>query len=240
MEHTKWGVASLALPAPRAQGQIRVMTTRRDFLATLGAGLGMMSQRERVLPLLFGASDQLRRIGIQLYTVRSLMEKDFEGTLAQIATIGYAEVEFAGYFGRTPARVREILKTHGLSSPSTHIGLPKDDDAWKRTLDDAHQIGHEWVTIAWLDAAMRKTPDDWKHAAERFNQLGAMARASGLRFAYHNHDFELAPFDGTDGLETLLKGTDAAVVDFEMDIYWVVKGHAEPLDLLARHPGRFA
>jgi sugar phosphate isomerase/epimerase len=215
------------------------MTTRRHFLATMGAGLGILSTRDHLLSSLFAPADKLSHVGIQLYTVRSLMAKDFEGTLAQIAGIGYGEVEFAGYFNRTPAQVRAVLAANKLTAPSTHIGFPKDDTAWKATLDQAREIGHEWVTIPSLDSAMRKTPDDWKRTADRFNQLGMMAQASGARLAFHNHDIELAPFDGTNGLETLLKHTDPKAVDFEMDIYWVVKGGGDPLDLLARYPGRF-
>ncbi len=206
----------------------------------MGAGLGVLSGRPRVLSSLFTSETKLDRIGIQLYTVRSLMSKDFEGTLAEIAKIGYREVEFAGYFNRTPSLVRASLAANKLTSPSTHVGLPKDDTAWKETLDQANEIGHSWVTVASLPNSARTTPDDWKRTADRFNQLGTMAQSSGLRFAYHNHDIEFVPFDGTNGLELLLKGTDPKAVDFEMDIYWVVKGGADPLDLIKRFPGRFA
>jgi sugar phosphate isomerase/epimerase len=216
------------------------MTTRRQFIATMGAGLGLMSARRSLIACASLPAESLQAIGIQLYTVRSLMKDDFEGTLAKIAGIGYREVEFAGYFNRTPEQVRAVLASNKLTSPSTHIGWPKDDEAWKQTVDQAKEIGHEWVTIAYLDAAMRKTPDDWKRIADRFNQLGTMAQRSGLRFAYHNHDFELAPFGETNGLETLLTGTDPKAVDFEMDIYWVVKGGGDPIDYLTRFPNRFA
>src|SRR3954452_20059954 len=115
--------------------QIRRMTTRRHFLASMGAGLGMLSSRS-VLANLLTSEEKLNRIGIQLYTVRSLMGKDFEGTLARIAEIGYSELEFAGYFKRTPAQVRAALAANKLTSPSTHIGWPKDDAAWQKTLDE--------------------------------------------------------------------------------------------------------
>jgi hypothetical protein len=94
---------ALALPWLQRAGQIRRMTTRRHFLATMGAGLGILSTRDHLLSSLFAPADKLSHVGIQLYTVRSLMAKDFEGTLAQIAGIGYGEVEFAGYFNRTGA-----------------------------------------------------------------------------------------------------------------------------------------
>jgi sugar phosphate isomerase/epimerase len=218
------------------------MTTRRDFLIKLGgSALGITA-----LPHLRGlsaaeivAADRLERIGIQLYTLRSLMEKDFEGTIARVAGIGYKEVEFAGYFGRTPQQVRDVLKKNGLTSPSTHIPMPADDAAWAATLNQAKAIGHEWVVIPWIDEAQRKAPEDWARMADKFNALAAKAKAAGLRFAYHNHDFEFMKVGNGTGLDILLTRTDPALVDFEMDIYWIVKGGGNPFDFFARYPGRF-
>jgi sugar phosphate isomerase/epimerase len=215
------------------------MTTRREFLATLGTGVGLLSVGALDIPQRARRSPALPKVGIQLYTVRSLLRRDFDGTLAKLAEIGYREVEFAAYFDRTPMQIRESLKANKLTSPSAHLAMPKDDSAWKHSLDSAREIGHKWAVIPWLDAGMRKTPDDWKRTAERFNQLAHLAHASGLRFAYHNHDFELVSFDGTNGLELLLSGTDPKAVEFEMDIYWVVKGGGDPIDLLTRYPNRF-
>ena len=224
------------LPSRAARTQIHGMSTRRDFLTTLGVALGAASLgRARALEA-EDATRSLPRIGIQLYTLRSLMEKDVEGTLARVAGIGYKEVEFAGYFGRSPAHIRDVLKANGLTSPSTHIPLPASDDAWKRSLDEAKAIGHEWAVIPWLDAAMR---NDWPRIAERFNALAAMAKANGLRFAYHNHDFEFARVGNGTALDTLLAKTDPKLVDFEMDLYWVVKGGGDPLELFRRHAHRF-
>lgn len=215
------------------------MPTRRDFLTTLGVALGAASLgRVRALEA-ENATPPLPRIGIQLYTLRALMTKDVEGTLARVAGIGYTEVEFAGYFGRTTTRIRDLLKANGLTSPSTHIPFPTSDDAWKRTLDEANAIGHKWVVIAGLDAAMRKNPEDWARTAEQFNALGVKAGENGLRFAYHNHDFEFGRVGNGTGLDALLSKTDPSFVDFEMDIYWVVKGGGDPLDLIKRHPHRF-
>jgi sugar phosphate isomerase/epimerase len=184
------------------------------------------------------ASVHLQRIGIQLYTLRTLMDKDLEGTLAKVADIGYNEVEFAGYFGRTPKQIRALLLSNRLTSPSSHIPLPANNDAWSRALDDAREIGHEWAVIPWLDDTMRKA-DDWPRHADRFNQLAAKARDAGMRFAYHNHDFEFMKIGDGTGLDVLLSKTDPALVDFEMDLYWVTKAGADPLDLISRYPKRF-
>lgn len=215
------------------------MATRRDFLATMAATLGAatLACAPRLQALQFSA--RLPHIGIQLYTVRSLMSKDFDGTLAKIAGIGYDEVEFAGYFGRTPDQVRAALTANKLRSPSTHLGIPASEDAWKKTLDDAKAIGHEWVIVASLPPAMHANPDDWPRVADRFNQLGKAAKEAGLRYGYHNHSVELQRIDDTTPLDVLLDNTDPSLVDFEMDLYWVVKGGGDPLDFIKRHPHRF-
>jgi sugar phosphate isomerase/epimerase len=218
------------------------MQTRREFLGTLGitavgaAALGALN------PGQLDGLEAAKRLplGIQLYTLRSVMEKDFDGTLANVAKAGYKEVEFAGYYGRTPAQVREVLKKNRLSSPSTHIPLPKDDAAWDKSLADAKAIGHQWAVLPWLDPSLRKTPDDWRRHADRLNHLGEAANKAGLQFAYHNHDFELAK-NGDSGtyLDMLLARTDPKHVGYEMDVYWVTKGGGDPIALMKKYPGRF-
>jgi sugar phosphate isomerase/epimerase len=215
------------------------MQTRREFLGTLGfAGVGAallactktngQATTTAVAPM---------PLGIQLYTLRSLLERDFDGTLARVAEIGYREVEFAGYYKRTPAQIREVLQRTGLAAPSAHIPLPATDDDWKRALDAAAVIGHRWAVVPWLDEKQRK---DLPRLADRLNHLGALTKAAGLRQGYHNHDFELAaaPGGGT-LLDAMIAGTDPAIVDFEMDVYWVTKAGGDPLALMAKYPGRF-
>jgi sugar phosphate isomerase/epimerase len=220
------------------------MQTRREFLGTLGitavgaAALGALKPGR--LESLEVAKPKRLPLGIQLYTLRSIMEKDFDGTLANVAKAGYKEVEFAGYYGRTPAQVREVLKKNGLAAPSTHIPLPKDDAAWEKNLADAKAIGHKWVVLPWLDPSMRKTADDWHRHGERLNHLGELTNKAGLKFAYHNHDFELAK-DGSGGtyLDMLLGMTDPKHVGYEMDVYWVTKGGGDPIAFFKKYPGRF-
>jgi sugar phosphate isomerase/epimerase len=213
--------------------------TRRSFLATLGAAaIGVVTTGSKAAASCYAPSRKLDRIGLQLYTVRDLMKADMPGTLAQVAQIGYNEVEFAGYFGRTPAQVRDLLVQNHLASPSTHLPWESFDN-WQKVLADSKEIGHEWVTLPWIPEEKRKTIDDWKAIAAKFNEVGAQAKAAGLRFAYHNHNFELTPVGGTRPLDVLLTNTDPSVVDFEMDIYWVVFGGGDPLDFINRYPGRF-
>ena len=216
------------------------MQTRRKFIATLGvAAFGIASRDAVAASEILAARKKIKRVGLQLYTVRDLMKADLPGTIAKVAAIGYKEVEFAGYFGRTPAMIREVLRRNDLRSPSTHLPFESLENGWQKQLDDAKAVGHKWATIAWIPEEKRRTLDDWKRHAALFNKAGAQAKAAGLRFAYHNHDFELKSIDGQRPLDLLLSETDSSLVDFEMDIYWVKFGGGDPLDFFNRHPKRF-
>ena len=213
--------------------------TRRNFLATLGvAALGIASNATAASEVL-SPRRKIKRVGLQLYTVRDLMKADLPGTLAKVAAIGYKEVEFAGYFGRTPAEIRTLLRRNGLTSPSTHLSFDTLQSGWQKALDDVKTIGHHWVTIAFIPEEKRRTLDDWKAHAALFNRAAAQAKSAGLRFAYHNHDFELKSFGDVKPLDLLLKETDPSLVDFEMDLYWVTFGGGDPIDFFNRYPKRF-
>ena len=215
------------------------MQTRRNFLATLGVAALGIGARDALAHEIVLAKKKLKRVGLQLYTVRDMMKADLPGTLAQVAAIGYKEVEFAGYFGRTPAQIRDLLRRNKLDSPSTHLSFDLLPNGWQKALDDAKAIGHKWAAIAWIPEEKRRTLDDWKRHAAAFNRAGAQAKSAGLRFAYHNHDFELTRIGGVRPLDILLNETDASLVNFEMDLYWVVFGGGDPLDFFKRYPKRF-
>ena len=217
-----------------------VTIQRRTFLATLGTLALGAATRQRVA---LGAplrQRKLGRVGLQLYTIRSETARDLPGTLARVAQIGYKDVEFAGYFNRTPTEIRDLLAQNGLGSPSTHLGFNTlAPAARQKTLDDAKAIGHQYITIPSPPSGPRATLDDWKRIADSFNEAAAAAKAAGLRFAYHNHDAEIRPVGGTAPLVVLLRNTDPALVEFEMDVYWVVRGGGDPIALFAEFPNRF-
>ncbi|HEX5410035.1 MAG TPA: sugar phosphate isomerase/epimerase [Gemmatimonadaceae bacterium] len=181
---------------------------------------------------------RLGAIGVQLYSVRDLMDKDVEGTLAALAAIGYREVEFAGLHGRTAADLRGMLKRHSLVSPSSHVSLEDAQHNWDRTLADLTTLGNTFVVIPWIDDTYR-TVDGYKRVAAMFNTAAAAARKAGLQFAYHNHDYEFAPVEGQRPYDILLAECDPDLVRMEMDLYWIVKGGGDPLAYIARYPGRF-
>jgi sugar phosphate isomerase/epimerase len=210
---------------------------RRSFLATLGAAAVTLAASKP--DALLAKRRHLKRVGLQLYTLRNQMEKDMAGTLERVAQIGYKEVEFAGYFGRSPNEVRQLLEKYKLTAPSSHVGYPTDWSAWEKALADAKTVGHQYVTVAWTPDEMRKRPGGFKAVADDFNKAGEAARKAGLHFAYHNHDYELKTANGGElPLDMLMKNTDPKLVTFEMDLYWMVKGGADPIAYLKKYPGR--
>ncbi|HEX7317286.1 MAG TPA: sugar phosphate isomerase/epimerase [Pyrinomonadaceae bacterium] len=210
---------------------------RRHFINRLtlavAGGLGLYN------PSALAAGRKLSRIGMQLYTVRRELEKDFEGTLKQVAALGYREVEFAGYFGHGPGEVKTLLERLKLDAPAAHVPLSGLRGDLKALIDAAHTIGHKYLLVAWLPPEERGTLDNYRRLADLFNETGARIGREGIRFAYHNHDFEFAPIEGKVPYDLLLERTDPRVVKLEMDLYWTVKGGASPVDYFEKHPGRF-
>lgn len=213
---------------------------RRHFLTrTLQSTAGILCLAQADLTASGLARGRLTRIGMQLYTVRRELEKDFEGTLARVAALGYREVEFAGYFKRPPQEVRALLDRHRLTSPAAHVPLSALRGSPQEMIDAARRIGHKYLLVAYLPAEERRSPDDYRRLADLFNEAGERLRKAGLQFAYHNHDFEFAPLGGQVPYDLLLERTDPRLVKMEMDLYWTVKGGASPLKYFERYPGRF-
>jgi sugar phosphate isomerase/epimerase len=211
---------------------------RRDFLKTAmwAAGGGIAG---RATARGAAAGRKLERIGLQLYTVRDVLETDFEGTLRQVAAIGFHEVEFAGFFGVPPGKVRELLERYRLAAPSAHVNTKEIRGEWSKSLDEAREIGLRYLICAWLEPEERPRLDDYRRIAALLNQAGEACRKSGLGFGYHNHDFEFAPLSGKVPYRTLLEETDPALVKMELDLYWITKGNQDPLEYLGQYPGRF-
>lgn len=208
-----------------------MMIDRRTFMGTMGAAY-LATTRMRAA--------SVQRVGVQLYTVRDAMQKDFDGTLAKVAAIGYKEVEFAGYFNKPPQQIKEILSRNNLTSPSAHIDYASlTGDAWSKAIDAAKTIGHDYLINAWVDEAVRKEPGSWKRIAETYNRAGEISQKAGIQFAYHNHNFEFEPVDGKLPYDFLLETCDPKLVQMEMDLCWITSAGKDPVDYFRRYSGRF-
>ena len=204
---------------------------RRSVLRALAA-LGAVSTP------LAGAvrGSAVKPIGLQLYTVRAALEADFDPTLQRIAAIGYEEVEFAGYFGRSAQQVRASLDRFRLTSPSAHVPLEAIGENWPSYLADAATLAQSYLVVA---SAGRMTElDGYRRIAERFNRAGESAVKSGVRLAYHNHDYEFSTLAGKTPYDVLLAETDPRYVWFEIDLYWLFKGGQDVFGYFDRWPGR--
>lgn len=223
-----------------------VTRSRRQFLIQSGCfgaaalAASWLSPRARANPL-------GRPIGVQLYTIKEAMQDDAAGTLAQLAKIGFREVETAGFGKLSAKQFRKLLDDAGLACPSAHLSF--DLDNLNATFDDAHALGATYAASGSLDGLLPPRPagtprsmslDEAKQTAEIANRIGAAAKRAGLHYAYHNHAFEFAdPGDGTVGYDVLLRETDPELVKFEIDCGWMVFAGRNPVDYFAKHPQRF-
>jgi sugar phosphate isomerase/epimerase len=214
---------------------------RRTFIGSVTAA-GLMSRMG------WAASERrIEKIGLELYTVRDALAKDFEGTLAQVAKIGYKEVEFAGFFAHlpefnpSPKRTREILDADGLSAPATHVPYSAlAPENWPKVIEASKILGHEYIVNPSIDRELLKQSDGWKRAAETFNRAGEESLKSGIQFGYHNHVEEFKPTaDGKLPYDILLEESDPKFVKMEMDLGWAHEARVDPLKYFAKYPGRF-
>lgn len=222
------------------------MTHRRDFVKQVG----LLAAASCVQPGLLLAAPASYKAGLQLYTLRDYIGQDTKGVLAKVAKAGYQEVETYGYspdkhfWGLKPTEFKAVLAANGLTTPSGHYDLGAylrdgDEALLTTTIAAARACGQQYLIVPSLDEKLRATPADCQAVAAKLNKAGARCKAAGLRLGYHNHDFEFKPLGGTTLYDVLLKETDPALVDFEMDIYWVVRAGQDPAKLLKDHPGRF-
>jgi sugar phosphate isomerase/epimerase len=189
-------------------------------------------------PSILPGLSRFDRFGVQLYTLRAEMAREPERTLQAIAGIGYQEVELAGLYGMSPREMRLRLDEAGLRAASSHHGLDAVRDDWSRTLEGAVELGQSLIAVPSISGDER-TADGLRRVADDFNRAGEAAMRAGLRFGYHNHDWELRSLeDGTVPIRLLLDRTDAALVDWQMDVFWTVHGGGDVMRYLAAFPGR--
>ncbi len=193
-------------------------------------------------------------VGLQLYSVRDDMMKDPKGSLAQLAKMGYVYVEHANYvnqkfYGFAAPEFRKILDGLGLKMISGHTVMGKEhwdeakkdfSDSWKKTVEDAAVLGQKWVVSPWMDETMRKTYDDFMRYMDIFNKCGELCHKSGMKFGYHNHDFEFSQtLNGQKLFDIIMKSIDPKLVALQLDMGNLYNGGAVALDVMNQYPGRF-
>jgi sugar phosphate isomerase/epimerase len=170
-------------------------------------------------------------IGLQLSTLTKMAKADLPGTLSQIHAIGYQEVELTPMaYTLSVDRLRQVVASSGLKAPSGHFEYTALSGQW----DYAKASGIKWVVCPMLPKSQWTSADGFHTAAHQFNEWGKRAHDMGMRFAFHNHDYEFRQFDGTAGYDILLKETDPKLVFFELDCYWITQAGLNPLQMLNR------
>jgi sugar phosphate isomerase/epimerase len=179
------------------------------------------------------------QLALQLYTIRDACAADFLGTLREVAAMGYRAVELAGLHGVAPDRLRAALDELGISAVSAHVGLDRFEGDLGAVARELRALGCGYAVVPWVPDALR-TPDFARELAAKLNAWGASLAGEGIRVAYHNHDFEFRPVDGVTMWEQLAAGTDPALVDLELDLFWAAFAGYDPAAVLAQYAGRVA
>ena len=227
-------------------------TSRRDFLkkgTMAAAGAALLSNK------IFSAPATATILGVQLYSVRDDMYKDTLGTLKKVSDAGYKYVEHAGYNNRkfyskyAAADFKKVLADLGMQMKSGHTVMGRNHwdeskkdftDAWKYTVEDAAIVGQEFVISPWLDESYRKDYDGLKRYMEVFNKSGELCKKSGMKFGYHNHDFEFSEkLNGEKVFDIIMQNTDPALVAQQLDIGNMYHAGGVALDIVKQYPGRF-
>jgi sugar phosphate isomerase/epimerase len=228
-------------------------TSRRTFVKS-GA---MIALGAAIFPGSAFAAEKRKQnavVGLQLYSVRDDMMKDPLGSLKKLAEMGYVYVEHANYvnekFYTYPAQeFRKILDGLGLKMISGHTVMGKQhwdetkkdfSDSWKKTVEDAAVLGQKWVISPSMDETMRKTYDDFKRYMDIFNKSGELCKKSGMKFGYHNHDFEFSEkLNGEKLFDIIMKSINPELVALQLDMGNLFNGGATALDVMNQYPGRF-
>ena len=213
---------------------------RRTFLKGLGAAVALPAIPASVLRADV-ARARVERIGIQLYTLRDAAKENLERTLADIAAIGYREVELLDSFknfGMPPKQLRALLDRLHLRAPSTHISTAALDDL-PRLLDEAHVLGHDYVIVASLPLGKSPTLDDYRRWADRLNTAGETVRRGGLWLGFHDEAENFTPIDGQVPYDVMVERLDPKRVRLQLDVGNAAVGGRDPLDYMKRYKDRY-
>jgi len=216
---------------------------RRTFVQALGALALSPAAIARMKPYagLAPAARKLDRVGVQLYTLRDAAKADLDKTLADIAEVGFTEVEMLmslKNFGHSPKDVRAMLDKHGLKAPSTHVGTETLDnvDAY---VDEAKTLGHKYLILADVPESGRQSIATFGAFADRLNRAGEAARKHDLWIAWHDEADDFKSFNGQQGYDALVARLDPSLVRLQLDMGNAAVGGRDPLDLMKRYGDRY-
>ncbi len=226
--------------------------SRRSFLKTASASAACAALWNSAPWLMANALGL--PLGVQLYSVRDLLPKDYEGTLKQLGAISYREVEAAGFFDHTPAQVKQAMDHAGLQCVSAHYPMAQLNPKLDEIIQFCKDLGLNYIVCAapaLKDPSRVKDPgsraaresmtlDDWRWNAEQFNRIGDRVHAAGMKFAYHNHTPEFRSENGVTFYDELVRLTDPSKVAMELDCGWAIVAGQNPVDLLTRYPTRIS
>jgi len=185
------------------------------------------------------AGTALTTFGLQLYTLRDDMPKDPKGVLKQVSSFGYKQIEsYEGkdgmFWGMSNTDFKKYMDELGMTIVSSHCDINKD---FEKKAAEAAAIGMKYLICPYKGP--QKKLDDFKKFADEFNQKGEICKKNGIRFAYHNHDYTFKVLEGQLPQDLLMTSTDPSLVDFELDMYWVVAGGQDPETWLKKYKNRF-
>jgi sugar phosphate isomerase/epimerase len=181
------------------------------------------------------------QISIQLYTIREITANDWDAALGSVAEAGYTAVEFAGFHGKSAPEIRDLLDKHELRASSAHVPLADFQTRLDRVVDDLQTIGAEWGIVPWV-APEDRSGEALKGMAAQFDGFASQLREAGLKFGYHNHDFEFTTTsdDGRTVFDQMIEVTTPGLVHFEIDAYWVAVGGFDPATVISDNADRVA
>jgi sugar phosphate isomerase/epimerase len=220
-----------------------MMYQRREFLKTTSKGIAITAISGKLLGCnsssMAGSTNAITDFGLQLYTLRDILPKDPKGILKQVAAMGYKQIEsYEGdkgmFWGMSNIEFKKYMDDLGMQIVSSHCNTEKD---FERKANEAAAIGMKHLISPNVGA--QKNLDAFKKIADKFNQSGEVCKKAGLRFAYHNHDYSFKPVEGQMPQDVMMQNTDPTLVDYEMDIYWVVTAGEDPIKWFEKYPNRF-
>jgi|AntRauTorcE11898_2_1112593.scaffolds.fasta_scaffold04928_2 sugar phosphate isomerase/epimerase len=195
------------------------------------------------LPFLKGCSSAQSSsqtdFGLQLYTLRNVIAEDPEATLRQVADFGYTQIEsydgpMGMWWNMGNTGYKSLLDELGMTAISSHANVFEE---FERKANEAAEIGLTFIVCPWVGP--QESMDDFRRIAGQFNEMGEIANDLGLRFAYHNHAYSFEELEGELPQDVMMENTDPELVEYQMDIYWVIAAGHDPAGWMQKYPGRF-